>query len=162
MPTRKHFFAAIVALYGLALVLPAIQGHLHPNESQWPHFDPTCALANTCESVSGIDLSIGGLLAFVVLGIGFSGAPLAESSWLANPLFLGALVFFVAKKQRTARWIAGCAVAAALLMLVPATYRDQYGYTMFGRLEIGYWCWLASIGTLFVASFQPFDFVRKK
>jgi hypothetical protein len=161
MPTRKRFLAAIVTLYVLALLLPAVQGSLHPNESQWPYFDPTCTLRHSCESVTGIDLSIGGLLAFVVLGIGFSGAPLAESSWLANPLFLLALVFFVAKKPRTARWIAGFAVAAALLMLVPATYRDRDGYTMFGELEIGYWCWLASIGTLFVASFQRFDFKRK-
>jgi hypothetical protein len=152
MPTPKQLLLATVALYGLAQMLPAVQGHLQPGDIQWPSYDPDCAMRNHCESMMGYNLSIGGLFAFLFLGIGFYSSPFAESSWLANPLGLAALVFFVTKKPRTAAWLAGGAVVAALLMLLPWTSHDRYGHTDFGALEIGYWCWLASMIGLFAAS----------
>ena len=101
------------------------------------------------------DASVNGLAAVIYGWAGFGKS--FGWSWLANPLFIFTLFFFISRKTNIRR-VAVCMAAAAFLLsfsfLLVDKIPGEKPEMMVGMVtrEAGYWIWLCSMAALLVAA----------
>ena len=93
-----------------------------------------------------------------ILLMGWLGVLVGQFAWLANPLWLGGLIFFALRKWTVALILSGLAILPTfntLTMFVTELPADEGGMNTFHlvRLRIGFYLWLASLAVLFVGAF---------
>ncbi len=92
-----------------------------------------------------------------ILAIGWLGVLVGQFAWLANPLWMAGMLFFVFRKWMVTLIFSGPALLFALntlTMFVTELPADEAGINTFHlvRLRIGFYLWLASLLVLFAGA----------
>lgn len=81
-----------------------------------------------------------------LLALGWLGILLGHIGWLANPLYVVAIIFTLDRNGRVAAALATCAIVTALTFAVTNSIKVSGGGTLhILHLAPGYWLWIASM-----------------